>query len=61
MTAVKLVYEDEGESRVIRGEIIGEDNIFIEIQRSSDGKKFKINKQKIIKIEENNFISKEGS
>jgi len=60
MTAVKLVYEDEGESRAIRGEIIDEDDVFIEIQRS-DGKKFRINKHKIIKIEENNFISKEGS
>jgi|Deesub1362A_J573_1020465.scaffolds.fasta_scaffold22049_2 hypothetical protein len=61
MSTVKILYDDGGQARTIRGEIIGEDEIFITIQRSSDGKIFKINRQAINKIEYNNFISKEGS
>ena len=59
MTVVKLVYEDEGESRAIRGEIIDEDEIFITIRRA-DGKEFRINKHHIVKIEKNNFLGQEA-
>ena len=56
---VKLTYLDGNEIRAIKGWIIREDNIFITIKRSSDGREFSINKQVIRKIEKNGFISKE--
>ena len=50
---VKLTYLDGDEIRAIKGWIIHEDNIFITIRRSSDGREFSINKTCIQKIERN--------
>ena len=56
----KIVFEEGDEIRSLRGEIMDDDGIFITV-RDPNGKEYKINKSKIVKIVSNNFISKEGS
>ena len=58
MGKTKLVYKDDNATKVLWGEITGEDEIFISF-RTEDGNLFRINKQQIISIKDSR--SKNGS
>ena len=51
MGKTKLVYKDDSCTKVLWGEILGEDNFFISFQ-TEDGNHFRINKASIISIKE---------
>ncbi len=58
MTAeTKVLYKDEGRTRVLRGTLTGEDETFVFLQRS--GSTFRISKEAIILIETPNERSDE--
>ena len=49
MGKTKLVYKDDNATKVLWGEITGEDEIFISF-RTEDGNLFRINKHQVISI-----------
>lgn len=49
MKKIKLVYRDANTTKVLWGQIIGEDEVFISFL-TEDGNTFRINKQQIISI-----------
>ena len=51
MGKIKLVYEDNKSTKVLWGQIVGEDNFFISF-RTEDGNFFRVNKSNIIYIKE---------
>jgi len=46
---IKIVYRDDGQVKVVKGEFAGEDNIFIAV--NADGKEYRIRKEIIERIE----------
>ena len=51
MGKTKLVYKDDNSTKVLWGEIIGEDEIFISF-RAEDGSLFRINKHQVVSIKD---------
>ena len=49
MGKTKLVYKDDNTTKVLWGEIIGEDEIFISF-RAEDGNLFRINKHSVMLV-----------
>jgi hypothetical protein len=51
MGKIKLVYKDGNSTKVLWGQIVGEDNVFISF-RTEDDNYFRINKISVISIKE---------
>ncbi len=55
----KLVYNDAGTVKVLRGQILSQDNLLIQL-KTSDGAVFSIGKSAIISVQEANNGTGEG-
>ena len=51
MGKIKLVYKDDKSTKVLWGQIVGEDDFFISF-KTEDGNSFRINKANVISIKE---------